>query len=104
MKKRWKSARDAAKTYISRDWGVVPVPKGKKGCRILDWPELEIKAEQVDEHFRPDDNIGILTGEPSGNLIDIDLDVPEAESLAREWLPDTGLIHGRPSSSEVGNW
>ena len=102
---RRKTARDMAKTYISsRGWKVVPISRSKKGPKIRGWPDLDIKAGEVDEYFQLDDNIGILLGEPSGGLTDIDLDAPEAVGLASTWLPDTGLIHGRPSKPESHYW
>lgn len=37
--------------------------------------------------FRPGENVGILLGDPSGGLVDIDLDCPEAVKLAPLFLP-----------------
>ena len=56
---------------------------------------VNIKAATVQEG-----NIGILTGEPSGWLIDIDLDCPEAVAAARLLLPPTGFVYGRPSNPD----
>jgi hypothetical protein len=41
-------------------------------------------------------NVGVLLGEPSGWLIDIDLDHPRCVELAPEHLPPTPAIFGRP--------
>lgn len=49
-------------------------------------------------------NVGILCGEPSGNLADVDLDVPEAVTLARVLLPHTGMVHGRRSNPCSHYW
>ena len=43
-------------------------------------------------------NLGILWGEPSGNVIDVDLDWPEACAVAAAMLPATA-VYGRASSS-----
>src|SRR5262249_20789517 len=42
-------------------------------------------------------NVGVLLGEPSGGLIDIDLDCREAVELAASLLPHTGAVFGRSS-------
>ncbi len=49
-------------------------------------------------------NIGILTGEPSGGLVDVDCDAPEARAAAAELLPPTGMISGRLSSPASHYW
>ncbi|MDP9479557.1 MAG: bifunctional DNA primase/polymerase [Actinomycetota bacterium] len=41
-------------------------------------------------------NIGVKLGEPSGDLVVVDLDVPEAIALAPLFLPRTGSVSGRP--------
>jgi hypothetical protein len=42
-------------------------------------------------------NIGIVTGECSRNLADLDLDIPAAVAVADTFLPKTGWVFGRPS-------
>jgi putative DNA primase/helicase len=48
-------------------------------------------------------NIGVLLGEASDGLIDVDLDCNEALALASTYLPDTDLVHGR-SSKPNSHW
>ncbi len=48
-------------------------------------------------------NIGLLTGEPSGWLVDVDLDSPEAARIAEHFLPRT-LTSGRASSPDSHRW
>ncbi len=98
MTKRFRDCRTAARAYIKRGWSPVPLQEGTKRPGLERWTELRVKLDEVDEYFDGGDNIGILTGEPSGGLTDIDLDAAEARVLADEWLPDTELIHGRPSN------
>ena len=43
--------------------------------------------------------MGILLGEPSGGVVDVDLDVPEAAQLAEHFLPPT-VTSGRDSSPQ----
>jgi hypothetical protein len=49
-------------------------------------------------------NIGVLLGEPSAGLIDVDIDAAGAIRLARKYLPETGLIHGRAGKSRSHYW
>jgi len=52
----------------------------------------------VGEYFDDiDQNIGVLLGEPSNDLVDIDLDCDEAIRLAPKFLPKTGAVFGRKS-------
>jgi hypothetical protein len=39
--------------------------------------------------------VGVILGEPSGGLVDVDLDCAEAVELAGSYLPPTGSIFGR---------
>jgi hypothetical protein len=49
----------------------------------------------VPRHFRGACNVGVLLGEPSKWLIDVDLDHPLAVELADNFLPATGAEFGR---------
>jgi hypothetical protein len=81
---------------MSRGWSVIPVPRRSKRPVLKAWPDLRIAADQLGEYFRdPEGNIGILLGEPSGGLIDIDLDHPLAVELADQFLPPTPAVFGR---------
>jgi len=70
------------------------------------WQALRITADQVDLYFPPGhpSNIGLLLGEPSGRLVDVDLDCGEATILAPAILPPTGMIHGRESRPKSHYW
>ncbi len=87
-------AKEAARGYIKRGWSVVPVPRGEKGCKLDGWQNLRIKPEQVGEFFTRDSNVGILVGEPSGGITDIDLDCEAAIEIGAKLLPST-LRSGR---------
>jgi hypothetical protein len=88
---------DFATNYIKRGWAPIPVPSGHKGPTIAGWNDLRLTPETIGDHFNgTPTNIGILTGEPSGWLIDVDLDTPEAVELAPQFLPDT-MRFGRQS-------
>ena len=80
--------------------GFVPVPLlfREKKPAIPEWQKLtrqDVEA-RLQELFGKPCNIGVLLGDPSGGLIDIDLDCPEAVRAA-PLLPPTGMTWGRPS-------
>ena len=87
-----------AREYIERGWAIIPIPHGRKTPVIKDWPKLLITEASAHEFFNGQpQNIGVILGAPSGNLIDIDLDCTEAVTLAPHFLPDTSAIFGRAS-------
>ncbi len=90
------SVRDAAKNYIQKGWRPVPVPFKEKGPRLPDWQNKDITINNLHEYFKDElQNIGVILGDPSGGLVDIDLDAPEALKLADAFLPQTDLVFGR---------
>lgn len=92
-------ASDAARDYIARGWRPIPWPKGQKGGPQSGWRELHVTAANVDQYFPRGRalNVGVLLGEPSGNLLDVDLDCVEALELAPRLLPGSGAVFGRQS-------
>jgi hypothetical protein len=89
---------EVAIQYIRRGWAVIPIPHGRKTPVIKDWPKLLITEASAHEFFNAQpQNIGVILGTPSLNLIDIDLDCPEAVMLAPHFLPETPAIFGRTS-------
>ncbi len=86
---RTNNAVEATHGYIDRGWSVVPVPRGEKGPNLPEWQKLRIKSEQVGEFFTEGSNIGIVLGEASGGIADVDLDCLEAEHAGSELLPQT---------------
>jgi hypothetical protein len=90
------TTKEQARVYIQRGWSVIPVPRGKKGPVTDSWEDLRVKPEQVEEFFVGESNIGVLLGEPSGGLADVDLDCDEALYTGPALLPKT-LTSGRSS-------
>lgn len=81
--------------YVDRGWLLVPIPsraKAPAGSGSKGWQKKRI----TDPQAIGDGNVGILLGEPSSWLIDIDLDWIEAAELADEFLPETPAVFGRP--------
>lgn len=92
-----RSAREAAKRYLSFGLAPIPVPYRSKACVIPNWQSLRIQAHEIESNFDPSQNIGVLNGLPSGNLADVDLDCSEAIAAAPFLLPPTGWKFGRKS-------
>ncbi len=93
------ATQTAADEYLERDWQPVPVAfRGKAPCCGKEWQNFRCTPEDTEQHFnRAEVNIGVLLGEPSQGLVDIDLDTVEAIRLAPYFLPATGAVFGRAS-------
>jgi hypothetical protein len=83
--------RTAAKLR-TRGFGIVWLKPGEKRPKRRGWTT---KSQEPGD-YRPGDNLGLLTGAISGNLVILDLDSAEAFALADQFLPPTGMVEGRP--------
>jgi hypothetical protein len=88
---------EAAREYHRRGWAVVPIPAGKKGSVMAGWPEFRATAEDMLRLFGHGENVGVILGPASSELVDIDLDCSEALALADLYLPPTRAVFGRAS-------
>lgn len=96
------TALDTARSFIARGWSPVPVEPRSKACNLKGWPQLRITEANIKNHFNGmDQNIGVLTGKPSGNLADVDLDCDEAVALAPYFLPESDAVFGRDSRRQA---
>lgn len=96
-----RTTREAAESYLGRGWAPIPVPFMKKGPTLEKWPDLRLTVSALPHYFDgAPQNIGVLLGEPSGGLIDVDLDSPESLILAPLFLPLTDCRFGRASTPE----
>jgi hypothetical protein len=84
--------------YIGLGFAPVPVEFRGKACTIKEWQKLRVRDKGIAELFQAPCNVGVILGETSGGLVDIDLDCEEAIILAPRMLPPTGMIFGRESS------
>src|SRR5688500_9727972 len=92
------NALEAARRETARGHRVLPVPFRQKKCVLDGWPSLRLELRDLDKYFNGQpSNIGVLLGSPSGNLVDVDLDAPEARALADLFLPPTWSVFGRAS-------
>ncbi|MSQ97628.1 MAG: bifunctional DNA primase/polymerase [Gemmataceae bacterium] len=90
---------EAACEFARRGWSAIPIPYRSKNPGFDEWPLLRLTVETIPQHFNGHpQNVGVLLGEPSGWLIDVDLDHPKAVALAPEYLPSTPAIFGRPGN------
>lgn len=96
--------REQVANYLSRGWLCVPLRSRSKSPIHKDWPKLRIAPDQIGKYFSPTDNVGLILGEPSGWLVDVDLDCPDAIALADEYLPLTPAITGRLSAPRSHRW
>ncbi|GMU24913.1 MAG: hypothetical protein AMXMBFR13_49840 [Phycisphaerae bacterium] len=84
--------------YARRGWQAIPVRYRSKQPAINQWQDARLGVEELVQHCANGPlNLGVLLGEPSRNLLDVDLDDPVALSLADKFLPMTGAEFGHAS-------
>src|SRR5918994_2992651 len=93
----------AAVRYLERGMAVIPVPAGEKNPGREGWQNMRLSAEDVPRYWTNGQNVGHLTGQPSGWCIDVDLDADEAVKIAGRFLPPT-LTSGRESRPHSHLW
>jgi DNA-binding Lrp family transcriptional regulator len=98
------SSLRAAERYVRAGFAVVPIPHRSKRPVLEGWEALRLTRDELPEHFngRPQ-NVGLILGQPSGGLVDVDQDAPEAAKIAGRFLPPT-LTSGRESSPHSHWW
>ncbi|MCE9560426.1 MAG: DUF3987 domain-containing protein [Planctomycetes bacterium] len=96
--------RSAALAFLAAGYAPLPLPPRSKRPTVADWPRLRLAPSDVDTMFAADANLGLILGEPSGGLVDIDLDCVEAVRAASILMPRTGMISGRKSSPHSHRW
>ena len=98
------STIEAARALVRRGIRVIPVPCGSKRVTRSGWTDERIAEDDIELRFAVDSNIGVLCGEPSGWLVDVDLDCEEAVPLADEYLPVTSAVTGRGQRPRSHRW
>jgi len=94
----------AARAYLARGWWPVPIAAGEKRAKLKNWTKLALKPEELETAFATGGNVGLILGERSGWLVDVDLDCAEALELADQYLPPTPAQTGRPSTPNSHRW
>jgi hypothetical protein len=93
-----KSVLRYARKYLKRGLCVIPIPPKEKAPHLKEWQKLRIKEPEIPKYFNEGGNIGVLLGKPSHELVDVDIDCPEALALADSFLPKTDCVFGRKSN------
>jgi Bifunctional DNA primase/polymerase, N-terminal len=84
--------------YINHGFSPIPVHYKTKTPITKQWTKLRITANNFETYFDGElTNIGILTGKPSGGLVDVDIDDLAALKFAPWFLPKTNCIFGHKS-------
>ncbi len=89
----------AAERYLRSGLAVIPVPAGEKNPNRTGWQNERHSIEEIPKLWTNGQGIGVLWGAPSGGLVDVDLDWPEAREAAKHILPETRAF-GRPGAPE----
>jgi hypothetical protein len=94
------TAEAATDFLLRRGWRPTPLRARSKIPVLHGWQQRDIDADEIERLFAPDSNIGVRLGQPSHGLVDVDLDVPEAATVAKRLLPATACFGraGKPGS------
>lgn len=109
---------EAALDAYRRGLTPLPIPRHSKGPTMAGWTKVrwpdpeadtgegEASVRRAFEEYTAggSTNLGVLLGEASGDLIDVDLDHPAAQRLKSYLLPYTAAIHGRETSRRSHYW
>jgi putative DNA primase/helicase len=80
---------------LVRNWDYVPVLACEKYPTAKGWPTRRFDEAAIERHVARGGNVGVKLGVCSDNLMDIDLDCPEAATLAEHYRIDGGVAVGR---------
>lgn len=82
----------------------MPIQPGTKMPIGDDWNAKRYNHPDIEQAFADKQNIGLMLGDPSNGLVDIDLDCEEAKELAPHYLPPTPAITGRGKNAASHYW
>jgi hypothetical protein len=101
-----KTPHEAASYYFDRGFIPTPCHPCAKIPMLKGWQDLRPTATDLDAYFPPKTtrNIGLVLGEPSNNLVDVDKDCPQAIATAPFLLPETGWVSGRAGAPRSHSW
>jgi hypothetical protein len=87
---------NSALSYMGRGWEIIDLLPSTKNPGRPGWQNERYDEETIRRRVSGGPrNLSVLLGEPSGGLVDVDLDCPEARILAGRFLPTTGACFGR---------
>lgn len=85
-----------AQQYLARGWQPIRIALREKNPNSQSWEATRMTPATIETEFAQPSNVGVILGEPSGWLVDVDLDCQEAVDVAAAILPAT-LTFGRAS-------
>jgi hypothetical protein len=91
--------RSVVQTYLRRGWVPTPLVSHSKKPLLDDWPTRRVTEDDIPRLWTNGHGVGLVLG--TTGLVDVDLDCDIAVTLARRFLPTTGMISGhdgRPCS------
>lgn len=97
------SSAIAAATYKRRGYAPVPIALGTKQPPFKSWQNFDPAPEELLEHFETT-GVGLILGDRSGGLVDLDLDSPESVALADAFGLKSGMEHGSPNKPRSHRW
>jgi len=97
------TTKEAAERYMSAGFTAIPVPSASKNPNRRDWQQERWTREDIQRLWNNGQNVGILNGEPSRWLVDVDLDCALAVQLAGRFLEPT-LTSGRETNPDSHWW
>lgn len=76
---------------------IIPIKYRTKQPALKEWQKRTANDNNFERDFPEELNLGIVLGESSSGLVDIDLDCKEAVTAAPYFLPETDMVFGRKS-------
>ncbi len=98
-----KSTTEAAKLYLVENLQVIGVNGKDPKVNGKRWEQKRVTLETVERDIPPHRNVSIMPGEPSGWVVDVDLDIQEAVAASSVLLPES-LRSGRPGAPGSHWW
>ncbi len=102
QKKR--SRLEVARELQARGIFSIAIKPGFKKSVEVGWQKQRLNGDALESAFAGPGNIGVLLGEPSGWLVDVDLDCDEAVALAAQFLPATKVRSGHAARPDSHWW
>lgn len=89
------SKQHLIKAYAEKGWQMIPIRPSSKGAMMEKGQSYTDIATTDPDKLKG--NIGIILGEPSGFLVDVDIDDERALPYVHRFLPTTPTVFGRKS-------
>jgi hypothetical protein len=90
--------QELVRDYVTNGFSPIPVEFKTKRPINKQWTKLRVTMDTLENYFdETPTNIGILTGQPSGGLVDVDIDDIDALKFAPRFLPETNCVFGHES-------